>query len=91
LFDDTIFCFGDIKNVQTKNRKLARKDAKAQLETTIAIFQEKIDLSAFQIKAIIALTFQQSYPIAKVSTQDAKIRFEDRFKAELYEGNSVNF
>ncbi len=91
LFDDKVFCFADIKNVKTSQRKHAKKDAKEQIETTIALFLSKIDLSNYEIKAVIALTFQQTYPIAKVSTQDAKIRFEDKFKAMLYEGNRIDF
>lgn len=91
LFDDSIFCFADIKNVSTKSRKNARRDAKDQMEATITLFISKIDFSAYTIKAIIAFTAQKTYPLAKVSTQDAKIRFEDKFNAQLYEGNSISF
>ena len=91
LFDDRVFCFGDIKNVQKSQRFAARKNAKEQVEVTISLFLEKLDLSSYEIKAVIALTFNKSYPIAKVSTQDAKIRFEDKFNATLYEGNSISF
>lgn len=38
LFDDRVFCFGDIKNVQKSQRFAARKNAKEQVEVTISLF-----------------------------------------------------
>jgi len=91
IFDDKLFCFADIKDYQTKNRANARKEAKVQIEKTIELFIDKLNLSSYKIVAIIALTFKKSYPIAKVNTADAKIRFEDKFRAELFEGNEIIF
>jgi len=90
-FSQDMFYFADIKKVKVGQRSSARKEAKEQLEITIEKFKEKLDFSGYKIIAVIALTFRQSFPVAKVSTQDAKIRFEDKFQAELYEGNGINF
>jgi hypothetical protein len=93
LFDDKQFCFADIKNVKTKLRQQAKKSAKLQLEETIRYFKNdlKIQFDNHKLLAIIALTFQKTYPLAKVEDQDAKIRFEDQYQAELYVGNQVSF
>jgi hypothetical protein len=93
LFDDKQFCFADIKNVKTKLRQQAKKSAKLQLEETIRYFKKdlKINFDNHKLLAIIALTFQKTYPLAKVEDQDAKIRFEDQFQAELCVGNQISF
>jgi hypothetical protein len=93
LFDDVQFCFADIKNVKTKQRQQAKQTAKLQLEATIQYFKEDLKIIFYNHKllAIIALTFQKTYPLAKVADQDARIRFEDKYQAELYVGNQISF
>jgi hypothetical protein len=91
IFDERLFCFADIKNVKRKNRNAARSQARDQLHSSIKVFKEKVNFESIEVRAIMVFTFKQSYPVAKVFSQDAKIRFEDELKAELFEGNSIAF
>jgi hypothetical protein len=91
LFHDEMICFTEIKNVKAKKRAAARSDARDQLYSTVSQFRSKVKMETHRVLAIIAFTTQHSYPVAKVQTQDAKIRFEDALQTELMEGNQITF
>jgi len=91
LFNDLLFYFIEIKDVKTNKRAEARKKAISQLEETIKQFQEKVDFTNIQKIAIVALTFEKDWPVAKPRKQNDSFLFELRYKSTLCEGNSLTF
>lgn len=91
LFSPTVFCFGDIKNVKTKQRGTAKSEAANQILSTLNSFIAKgINFTDFSLKAIIALKFEKIYPAASTSKQEAKLIFAEK-NCDLLEGNEYIF
>ena len=91
LFDDETIAFAEIKRSGTKQRNAARTDATLQLSTMLEQCQGKLDFKNYRLLAIIALTFEKSYPIAKTRKQDAELTFFNKYRAQLLVGNGITF
>ncbi len=89
LFNRFKFFFVEIS--EAKNRGTKRKQAVVQLGTTIGILRDnKIDLSAYETKAIICFKNGETRPTrASFSTQ--REVFRAQYKISLEEGNEISF
>lgn len=82
-------CFVELKNAR-KNRGERRKEANAQLESTISHFKSKLDLSPYHLEAFLAVgNLKHTRPAFNASNQNAKLYFREKYAVELYEGNEV--
>lgn len=91
VFDTNIFYFIEIKNIhKLARRSEARKNAKEQLLSTIKIFKERIDFSAYSLLAVYSLTDSNTkpYPAKTASQLNTEIRFID-LDTTLLEGNQI--
>ena len=91
LFDDETIAFAEIKRSGKKQRNAVRTEATGQLSAMLEQCQGKLDFKDYRLLAIIALTFEKSYPIAKTRKQDAELTFFNKYRAQLLEGNGITF
>ena len=91
IFDDKTFAFAEIKRSGKKQRNAARTDATVQLTEMFERCRGKLDFSNYKLLAVIALTFEKSYPIARTRKQDAELSFFNKYRAQLLEGNGITF
>jgi|WetSurMetagenome_2_1015567.scaffolds.fasta_scaffold93357_2 hypothetical protein len=90
LFDDSIFCFIEIKDTQSR-RKTHKDKSFIQLKTTINEFISRVDFSGYLIEAIISWRYIPKRPLASTKMQSKKLEFKTLFNAILYEGNQKAF
>lgn len=91
VFDDETIAFAEIKRSGKKQRSAARAEAVIQLSAMLERCQGQLDYKNFKLLAVIALTFEKSYPIARTGKQDAELSFFNKYRAQLLEGNSLTF
>jgi hypothetical protein len=91
LYNEEYLCFLELKKVDaTRNRNSAKKTARAQLYSTIRIFQQKMDFENRIIEAYLCVGYKATNPAILASSQSAKVAFED-LKARLYNGCQKRF
>ncbi len=91
LYNEEYLCFVEIKKVDTtRHRNSAKKTARAQLYSTITIFQDKIDFENRIVEAYLCVGYKPTNPATLASSQSAKVAFED-LKAKLYNGCQKRF
>lgn len=92
LFDDDVFCFIEIKESKPRTRKLRRKKALSQLETTITLFQSKLDFTNYQLEANVCFSMgTKIFPQRNASSLANIKRFQDKYNTRLTEGNQNEF
>jgi hypothetical protein len=90
IFDNTLFCFIEIKD--TPNRTLThKKKSVEQLKVTITKFKEKIDFTGYTIEAIISWRYTPMRPAATTLMQSAKLDLFENYGVKLLEGNQKEF
>jgi Holliday junction resolvase-like predicted endonuclease len=78
VFDDSTFCFVEIKkgHPEHKRRNQIKKKAYRQLKQTIAIFlNQGVDFSHIDLEAIVCLAGEDFHPVANSTSQDAIVEF----------------
>ncbi len=88
LISNNQFFFIEIKNVKLKQRKLARKEAIQQLKSTIEIFKQNLDLSQFELYAIIGFKTNKPY-IVQSSKNTQRVMFKSDYDVVLQEGSQI--
>lgn len=89
IYNDSIFCFIEISEAHTKNRKDKRKHAYEQLSNTIKLFLSKgISFEKHNLEALVAFDFEESYPSSPSKNLEKRKEFADAYGAKLIEGNS---
>ena len=92
LFDDTRFCFIEIKEVTLKHRNKERLEAYKQLKETILKFREHLDFGHYQIEAQVSFkSSRKIYPRQSSSNQDIAKEFDDELAVALFENNDIEF
>lgn len=92
LFDDTRFCFIEIKEVTLKHRNKERLEAYKQLKETIVKFREHLDFGHFQVEAQVSFkSSRKIYPRQTSSNQDIAKEFDDELAVALFENNDIEF
>ncbi|MCF2442458.1 hypothetical protein L0657_00720 [Dyadobacter sp. CY345] len=91
VFTESDFCFLEIKfSKKLGQRKRARETAQKQLQNTIYEFiKANISFHRLQLKAIICIVGNNSYPVARAESLNAVVDFLDKFNAELLVGNEI--
>lgn len=91
VFNDSTFCFIEIKRRHGKQGKIL-KEAKAQLKQTIDLFkQEFIELADYELEAFISLGRGSLDPSFNASLQASILAFEDSTDAVLYIDDKKEF
>ena len=94
LFDDSTFCFVEIKTGMgsLSTLKVYRKNAREQLLKTIAYFKQRINFDNFQIEAYIAVGRENTPTLPKVLATDlnTQVKF-DMIGASFYKGSVKTF
>jgi hypothetical protein len=92
LFDDTRFCFVEIKEVTLKHRNKERIEAYKQLKETIVKFKEHLDFGHYKIEAQVSFkSSRKIYPRQSSSNQDIAKEFDDELAVALFENNDIEF
>ncbi len=99
VFDESVFCFVEIKIVKAKNRKAERVNMYEQLRMTMQTFVENgVSFGNRKVEAIACfpifdpiLEESKIYPIFSSRSSDATAEFLQDFNATLLEGNSKTF
>lgn len=90
LFDDTTFCFVEIKNAR-KNKGNHRNKALKQLGQTITLFKEKLEMANYALEARVCFSSSKTFPRLTAQRMVKIKRFQDQFGARLTEGNQKVF
>ena len=95
VFDDSTFCFVEIKAITTENANSIdahRKKSRDQLLNTIRRFKSVLNFHNFQIEAFIAIGPANTPTLQKALTTDlnTKVKFEE-IGAIFYKGNVKRF
>lgn len=97
IFDETTFCFVEMKtnatSLKDQARKKNKKTAILQLKETVKIFKEKIDFSKYEysIEAIICPKYEELRPVATTNFQSAQLEFQKELNTILLNGNQKKF
>jgi hypothetical protein len=99
VFDDSVFCFVEIKVVKAKNRKSERVEMYKQLKMTIRTFNDnQVSFANRKIEAVVCFPIfdpilQESkiYPAFSSRSTDTTSEFLQDYNATLLEGNSKTF
>lgn len=92
LFDDTRFCFIEIKEVTLKHRNKERLEAYKQLKETIVKFKNHIEFGHYQVEAQVSFkSSRKIYPRQSSSNQDIVKEFDDELAVALFENNDIEF
>lgn len=91
VFDNKKFYFVEIKDSSMRQRQGDRKDACSQLKNSLEFFTQQFDFEDYQLNAVICFRFQKRYPATMTTRQQDKVDFWDSFKANLLEGNEIQF
>ncbi len=90
IFDESTFCFVEIKETRRRRGKV-REKAIQQLEATINYFKQHIDFEDYRLEAIIYLVSRGAYPAADTNKEKMKARFATKLETLLLEGNHKAF
>lgn len=88
IINQNNFIFIEIKDVKTKQRKIARKEAIAQLTSTIELFLDKIDFTNLQLFAVIGFKTLRPY-VVQPSKNTQRAIFKSKYNIELQEGSQI--
>lgn len=92
VFDDKCFYFIEIKDSYSKKQRSDhRNKASSQLRSALEFFTQQFDFKDYQLNAVICFRFQKRYPATMTTRQQDKVDFWDNFKANLLEGNEIQF
>ncbi len=94
VFDDSTFCFVEIKTLTTaihNHRNKQRKEAREQLRVTIQLFKEQIDFDKYSIEALQCVGFEEPTPAFSARSENEKVKFMDELGVDLLEGNEKIF
>lgn len=83
IFDETTFCFIEIKDVVFSQKSKESRDAKNQLLDTIDIFQNKIDFKGKRLEAYVCVGITKEKPVEKAMDLEEQIEFRRR-KVQLF-------
>ncbi len=83
--------FVEIKQVNRGQRRQARTGAIGQLESSISLFREKIDLTETELIAVICLKAKQVHPLRSATRGAATVAFKESYNADLMEGQRHTF
>jgi hypothetical protein len=83
--------FVEIKQVKTKLRSEARVDAVKQLDSSISLLKNKIDLQDTSLIAVICLKAKQVHPLQSAKRVADIVAFKEKHNAELTEGQTHVF
>ena len=90
VFNEKTFCFIEIKKSKLRQKKKNRKKAKAQLQSTINIFREKIDFSNLKLEAYLCIGISPTRPSITATSMDMILEFEE-LDTKLFEGCQKEF
>ncbi|KAA2242585.1 hypothetical protein F0L74_08600 [Chitinophaga agrisoli] len=89
VFSNDKFYSVEIKENSSGNRNKKRNKAVEQLTATFEfLIRSGIDLSPYEVKAIICFSRNDQYPI-RASSNSQRAIFQSRFNASLEEGNVI--
>ena len=91
IFDDTVFCFVEIKDIKGRQRRNARINAQKQLSNTIKQFLNSGIAFSAGLEAIVCFATEKIYPATTAQSIDAVVEFEQEFGARFLIGNSRTF
>lgn len=92
VFDDKCFYFIEIKDSYSKKQRSDHRDkASSQLRSALEFFTQRFDFKDYQLNAVICFRFQKRYPATMTTKLQDKVDFWDSFKANLLEGNEIQF
>lgn len=86
LYDESVFCFIELKGVKKRKRKNAKREAEEQILTTVELFQEKLESFKGRIlEAYLCVGYRTGRPSTLSRSQRAKRDFA-RINVKLYDG-----
>lgn len=91
VFDDKRFYFIEIKDCSKNQRLYHRNKASSQLRSALEFCTQLFDFKNYQVNAVICFRFQKRYPATITTRQQDVVDFWDNFKANLLEGNEIQF
>ncbi len=83
--------FVEIKQVKTGQRNLARISAIQQLDSSILLFRQKINLANTELIAVICLKAHRVHPLQSATKTANIVAFKENHNANLMEGQSDTF
>jgi len=92
VFDNSVFCFVEIKRGSGRKKGKIRKKAIDQLRATIIAFDKcNVDFTGYKREAFVSVGYNESFPKVKSRSQDAGKEFEDDYNVELFQGSEITF
>ncbi|SFE00981.1 hypothetical protein SAMN05518672_104129 [Chitinophaga sp. CF118] len=83
--------FVEIKQVKSNQRSAARANAIKQLDSSISLLKDKIDLQNTSLIAVVCLKAKQVYPLQSAKRAADIVAFKETHNADLMEGQSHTF
>jgi len=93
VFDDSKFCFVELKANAESEKQTPRnlKKARNQLGATINYFDDNdLDFTAHTLEAYIVLK-NRLYPTDQASRKERRKKFFDEYEVDLFEKNEIEF
>lgn len=96
VYDETTFCFIEIKEFNTKKkigkrRREKRESSLLQVEATIKQFRDKFNVERNLEAYICVKQYTEGIPKSKASTSDQKLKFEEELRTTLFDGCEKKF
>lgn len=91
VFDDSVFCFVEMKKGLGSNRNKKKRDGAEQLKTTIRDFLQRIKFDDYRVEACLNVGYRETSPRISASNQNLRKQFMDEFGIDLFEGSEICF